>query len=37
MTLAIYASAPSSIDRSAAGVVGERFFGSADDQSDEEP
>ncbi|HEY1831368.1 MAG TPA: hypothetical protein VGG38_14120 [Acidimicrobiales bacterium] len=27
MTLAIYASAPASVDRKAADVIGERFFG----------
>ena len=27
MTLAVYASAPASVDRAAADVIGERFFG----------
>jgi integrase len=35
MTLAIYASAPASVDRSAADVIGERFFGPADGSAPE--
>jgi integrase len=33
MTLAIYASAPASVDRAAADVIGERFFGQNDKKS----
>jgi integrase len=37
MTLAIYASAPASVDRAAADVIGERFFGPNSTKSDSDP
>jgi integrase len=37
MTLAIYASAPASVDRAAADVIGERFFGQNGTKSDPDP
>jgi integrase len=37
MTLAIYASAPASVDRAAADVIGERFFGQNDTKSRSKP
>ena len=37
MTLAIYASAPAAVDRAAADVIGERFFGQNGSKSDPDP
>jgi hypothetical protein len=37
MTLAIYASAPASVDRAAADVIGKRFFGQNDTKSRSKP
>jgi hypothetical protein len=37
MTLAIYASAPASVDRAAADVIGARVFGQNGPKSDPDP